>query len=391
MADVVRSKPVSPERFGYFMDHAVFSAARLYKELAEEIGPERLTRFHVDALSAILLHNSLFKFSISFYKDKAKRKQPLKADLHPLAYLLMICDELQCWDRTAYGRNSRTELQPMAATFDFSGNAISAVYHYDCEEQEKIDLFSVEYRRWEEGGEQGKPPRLKAYSDMAEKEQRFTTDIEKIVDTTIMPLSIVPDTCAADRSRKHTYLSSSNFLHLYDFAVAIHGRNEPPETAAEDLERKFQSLSLEYQLSVINRAKSFSRDLDAIGCFFTDRPVDYEMVTAFKPEQVAVFAPMEHERWIREHSEMGWQYGDDYESVPMEAYMPFGDEKEARRALREQMRRHKLMLSGELTSERIRAHYFTLHKEDREKDWKPFNSMLYLLKKFDGLRIYQLS
>jgi hypothetical protein len=206
-----------------------------------------------------------------------------------------------------------------------------------------------------------------------------------------MPLSIVPDTCAADRSRKHTYLSSSNFLHLYDFAVAIHGRNEPPETAAEDLERKFQSLSLEYQLSVINRAKSFSRDLDAIGCFFTDRPVDYEMVTAFKPEQVAVFAPMEHERWIREHSEMGWQYGDDYESVPLGTIMPFGDEKEARRALREQMRRHKLMLSGELTSERIRAHYFTLHKEDREKDWKPFNSMLYLLKKFDGLRIYQLS
>ena len=84
MADVLRSKPVSPERFGYFMDHAVFSAARLYKELAEEIGPQRLTRLHVDALSAIILHNSLFKFSISFYKDKAKRKQPLKADLHPL-------------------------------------------------------------------------------------------------------------------------------------------------------------------------------------------------------------------------------------------------------------------------------------------------------------------
>ena len=100
------------------------------------------------------------QFSISFYKDKAKRKQPLKADLHPLAYLLMICDELQCWDRTAYGRNSRTELQPMAVTFDFSGNAISAVYHYDREEQEKIDLFSEEYRRWEEGGDQGKPPRL---------------------------------------------------------------------------------------------------------------------------------------------------------------------------------------------------------------------------------------
>ena len=390
MADIVRSKPVSPERFGYFMDHAVFSAARLFKELLEEIGPERLTRLHVDALSAILLHNSLFKFSISFYKDKAKRKQPLKADLHPLAYLLMMCDELQCWDRTAYGRNSRTELHPMAAEFDFSDNAISAVYYYDREEQEKIDLFKAKYRRWEEEGEQGKPPRLKAYSDMAEKEQRFTTDIEKIVDTSIMPLHIVPDTCATDRSRKHTYLSSSNFLHLYDFAVAIHGRNEPPETTPEELERKFQSLSLEYQLSVINRAKSFSRDLDAIGCFYTDRPVDYEMVTAFNAAQVAVFAPLEHERWIREHAAMGWQYGDMYESIPLDASASEGKEREERRALREQMRRHKLMLSGELTSERIRTHYFSLQNEDREKDWKPFNSMLYLLKKYDGLRIYKL-
>ena len=185
--------------------------------------------------------------------------------------------------------------------------------------------------------------------------------------------------------------ASSNFLHLYDFAVAIHGRNEPPETTPEELERKFQSLSLEYQLSVINGAKSFSRDLDAIGCFFTDRPVDYEMVTAFKPEQVAVFAPMEHERWLREHSSMGWQAGDIYESVPLKSSAPFENEKMARRAIREQMRRHKLMLSGELTPERIRAHYFSLHEEDRETDWKPFNSMLYLLKKFDALRIYKLS
>ena len=47
---------------------------------------------------------------------------------------------------------------------------------------------------------------------------------------------------------------------------------------------------------------------------------------------------------------------------------------------------NKLMLSGELTSERIRTHYFSLHKEDREKDWKPFNSMLYLLLQNLGLR-----
>ena len=38
----------------------------------------------------------------------------------------------------------------------------------------------------------------------------------------------------------------------------------------------------------------------------------------------------------------------------------------------------------------IHEHYLGLSEEDQGKDWKPFNSMLKLLKKFDGIRIYKL-
>ncbi len=385
LLDVLDRKPVEPNRFGYFMDHAFFSASRLYRELEENLGAEKIGPMHVDALSAIVLHNSLYKFSIAFYKDRDKCKAPLKAELHPLAWLLMLCDELQCWDRTAYGRNSRTELHPMAVRFDFSGGAVRAVYYYDQEEQEKIDAFREKYAAWEAGGENGKPPRLKAYSDMAEKEQRFTADIEKIVDTASCPLQIRPDVCRADRRSKHTYLSSSSFLHLYDFAVALHGRNMPPDTAAEQLEARFVSQSLEYQLSGINRAKYFSRYFNTLGCFYTDRPVDYEMVTSFTPEQALQIAPLEHERWVREHRAMGWRCGTAYQTLPL---VP--DDRPARRALREQLRCHKLAMDGDPTDEQIREHFFSLPDEDQDKDWKPFNSMLKLLKKFDGLRIYKL-
>ena len=387
---VIDSKPVSPERFGLFMDHAFFSAVRLYRELAEELGPEKLTAMHMDAMSAILLHNSLFKFSVGYYKDPVKRKAPLRAELHPLAWMLMLCDELQCWDRTAYGRNSRTELHPMGARFDFSGGGIAAEYYYDRAEHEKIDAFRREYRAWENGGEVGDPPRLKAFSDMAEKEQRFTADIRKIVDLTDTPLSAVPGMREVDRSSKHTYLSNSNFLHLYDFAVAIHARNVPPETTPEEMEKKFEQLSLEYQLSVINRAKHFSRYLDAVDCFYTDKPVDYEMVTEFTLSQAAVFAPLEHERWIREHAVMGWMPGDEYETLPLPPMDSAEAEKAARRALREQLRRHKLAMDPDVSEEEIREHFFALPLSEQEKDWKPFNSMLGLLKKFDGLRIYRL-
>ena len=394
----IHDKPISPETFGYFMDHAYFSSARLYHEMENSLGTDCLGDKHLDALTAILLHNSLYKFAISFYKsdDEKKRKAPLPMDIHPLAFLLMLCDELQCWDRTAYGRNSRTELHPMAASFDFADNSIRAEYYYDQEEQEKIDDFKVEYKKWEDGGEVGNAPRLKAYSDMAEKEQRFTVDIEKIVDTTDIPLTVVPDTCAVDRTSKHTYLSASNFLHLYDFAVALNGRyshqGEEKETPTEVLEKEFEDLSLEYQLSNINQAKSFARYLDALGCFYTDRPVDYDMITEFNEEQTSVFAPMEHERWIREHIAMAWEYGTLYENVDLPSgYIErWGSEDAARKTLREQFRMHKLTMNGNPSLKEVTVHYNQLPPSEQGKDYEPFNSMLKLIKKFDGLRIYKL-
>ena len=388
LLDILNRKPTEHNHFGYFMDHAFFSASRLYRELAEELGAENLNAMHVDVLSAILLHNSLYKFSIAFYKDREKRKAPLKAELHPLAWLLMLCDELQCWDRTAYGRNSRTELHPMAVDFDFSGSAIAAVYYYDQAEQKKIDDFRARYRAWEASGELGKPPRLKAYSDMAEKEQRFTADIEKIVDTSFIPLSVKPSMRKVDRKSKHTYLSGSNFLHFFDFAVALHARNMPGEPSREEMEEKFNASSLEYRLSTMGRTRHFAAYLNAIGCFYTDRPVDFEMVSHFGIKDAAIFAPMEHERWVREHQTMGWRYGRDYETLPLD--VPAEEEKAARAALREQLRCHKLCMDGRLTHDEIRAHYQRLPHSYQDKDWKPFNRLLELLKKFDGLRIYRL-
>ena len=387
LLDVLDRKPSEPNRFGYFMDHAFFSAARLYRELARTT-PRGVTKMHVDALSAIVLHNSLFKFSIAFYKDKEKRKPPLKASLHPLAWMLMLCDELQCWDRTAYGRSSRTELHPMAAEFDFSGGTIRARYDYDAAESGKIDAFNQAREIWLRDPAGKKPPRLKAYSDMAGDPPDFTSDIERIVDTSFAPLAVRPNLRKPNRRSKRTYLSGSNFLHLYDFAVALHARNMPENTGVEAMEEKFASLSLEYQLSTINRARHFSRYLDAIGCFYTDKPVGYEPVTRFGPKDAAVFAPMEHERWVLEHQAMGWRYGTAYETLPLN--VPKEAEKAARAALREQLRCHKLMMDGTLTHDEIRAHYQRLDKADQDKDWKLFNRLLILLKKFDGLRIYRL-
>ena len=402
----IHEKPIYPETFGLYMDHAYFSAIRLYHEIVkdpfdpEKIKPEIFRQEHLDALTAIMLHNSLYKFAIAFYKDKNinKRKAPLPMEIHPLAFLLMLCDELQCWDRTAYGRNSRTELHPMSVDFDFSNNSIRAVYHFDREEHKKIEEYESLYAAWEAAGKpKDEEPRLKDYSDMAAPEKRFSGDIERIVDTSQIPLNVTQDLQVVDHSSKHTFLSTSNFLHLYDFAVSLNGRYQYKENEKDYtdkwLEAIFEDLSLEYQLSNINQAKSFGKYLNALGCFFTDKPVDYDMITQFSPEQTEIIAPMEHERWIREHIAMGWIYGDTYETLTPESrtFADKDEEKRFRSALREQFRMHKLTIDGDPTEAEIREHFETLSDDDKGKDAEPFNRMLELIKQFDGLRIYQLN
>ena len=68
------------------------------------------------------------------------------------------------------------------------------------------------------------------------------------------------------------------------------------------------------------------------------------------------------------------------------------DEKEYREMLCEQMRCHELAMSGDdITSEEIYRRYDELPDVYKDKDNLPFNSMLQLVRKFDGLRIYQFS
>ena len=180
---------------------------------------------------------------------------------------------------------------------------------------------------------------------------------------------------------------------MHDFAVVLNARyaheEDVDEVERSTMEKEFQTLSLEYKLANINQVKSFSKYLNAIHCFYTDRQVDFDMVEEFSPEEIECIAPLEHERWVREHQSMGWSCNDFYEHVPV----PQGiDEKKYRTALREQTRCHAMAMDGELTKENILRHYQEfLPESEKEKDFQPFNCMLRLIRRFDGLRIYRFA
>lgn len=399
MLGALLRKPTHPESFGHYMDHAYFSATLLFNKLFGDLKLE-ITKPRIDALTAILLHNSLYKFSIARYKD-AEHNIPLRAKLHPIAYLLMLCDELQCWDRIAYGRNSRRELHPFGCRFDFSGGVVDACYLFDEEQQAGMSAFEEDYAAWSQHGKKEVKPKLKAFSDLYAPEGgvcAFQKDIARIVDSEDVPIRIRYETARAAHQKNPAYLSESSYIHLYSFALVLNGvwgsvdewraqkaagQEERYVSNAENQARfwrEFDRLSLEYKLSNINQAKSFAKYMDAINCIFTDKDVDLDMVRRFTPEELLKIGPMEHRRWLQEHLDMGWSYGE------------FG----GRDPRRELVRQHMDMIPGldpavcEISAAQAEENYLRIGKAEQEKDTEPMECMLAMLRVFDGLRIYRL-
>lgn len=363
--DVMDLKPVSPDAFGGFMDHAVFSGVILYKQLVEVLGVTALNKDYIDSISAIVLHNSMFKFSV-------RNGKPLPMKTHPLAYMLMLCDELQCWDRTSYGRNSRQQLHPMWFDMTFEGEKIKAIYFYDDKYEAKKDTCT------------GTCTKMRKDVEGYSKDVKFIHDIEEIIELNIegsIELEMDVQFESVKKLRKlNTYLSSSNFIHLYNFAVLVHGRRKKvkdPNVTFEELEKYFNESTLEYQLSVIWRTRNYGKYLDAVGLFYTDKPVIYEMVDKEDVDDKieVVMGEMEHLRWNEDKLSLGWCYGNAYADKCVGKDGKLEDDK----ALRERTRTHKDIVE-----------YEELDEEAKDKDKEPLREMLPLLAQMDGIRIYKI-
>jgi hypothetical protein len=267
----------------------------------------------------------------------------------------------------------------MGCDFRFLEREIQAVYLYDEAESEKVNHFEEEYEAWDKTDKESEP-NLKAYSGMVHNNE-FLGDIQKIVQMSKDTLNLTVEVkfVPADHKGKKIYLSDSNFIHLYNFAVALNARyshagHEDEPEIREIMEKEFDALSLEYKLSNIGQAKAFAKYLNIIHCVFTDKPVDMPLVEKFSDADLDKIGPLEHERWLREHSDMGWKFADNYEDKNQ----------------RERRRVHKLMLDGEITAESALEHYDHLPAEEQDKDTAPMNSMLKLIRQYDGLRIYRM-
>lgn len=372
-----------------YMDHAYFSGlimAKTYLNRHREIDRyEKMPQAVLDAFCAILLHNSLFKFTMRSFLHT---QEPLHlSDGQPLCYLLMLCDELQCWDRASYGQNSRSGIYAFDFDLMFSAEGMRWVYYFDQCYETKV-LAAKSYQDMLYHGYKKKSGAVR------NNRSKFVDDIDEIICLRDIVPAFEPNVNAPDTSdivevriekkRKRTglYLSESNYLNLYIFALALNGRYAGAKTA-EEMKIAFEdNLSLEYKLSNIAQAKGFAAQLESIGCFYTDRAVDYTPVTDFKTlileagheNDLMKIAVAEHERWCVEKRAMGWDYG----MAHVGALQLSDGRRKNDGAKRERTRLHHDLVD-----------YSRLEAEERFKDSAPMEQMLNLVREYDGLTIYR--
>lgn len=325
-----------------FMDHGYFSAVLFMRKLLQTENFE-LDEMTLDAVMAMLLHNSFYKRTYKFeIKGKDYKQMPLKEQ--PLAYLLMLCDELQCWDRIPYGENSKKQELAWDMDLEVSDERIKATYYF----------------------EKGEGKDTKKIDGLYEDITQNVVNLSELV-----PSFEIANEIKIRDKKVYDHLSGGKFIDLRKIAESINesycadfdGPEYEDKTKIDHMVQSFGKLTLEYKLSNVEQAKYYVRHLDSIGCFFSDKQLDYEEVKSFTEEEKEYLAEKEHIRWVNEKVEMGWKYGTGYKN----------------KAERERQRIHKDIIP-----------YCDLPKSEQDKDYRPIDRMIDKLSVY-GIKVYRLN
>lgn len=276
---------------GGFVDHGFYSALILlkwYGYLAQRSGAGTGLLFGpvLSAAGAILLHN--------WYKN-GLQKPPfslglLEPERHPLAFLLILCDELQEWNRQAYGVLDRQRVLAADSEVDFSGDLLSV--HYITYEGTLADDFGTK------------------------KEEMFSRllDLRAVFPRGIrVTCTTKAEAYAAGIRRRDAGLAPRPLLeNLERLAKMIHAdynKKQLERHPDKPLEHPgWESLPDTLKYSNIRQARAMFDKLTACG-YAAGEPGLPGEIGDFTPEQAERLARDEHDSWVAERKENGWRYG----------------------------------------------------------------------------------
>lgn len=284
-----------------FIDHGYFSSIIVLKWYGSLI---QLNNFNpkyfywpvLDSATAILLHN--------YFKNVIRKgdynHEPMKAIENPIAYLLILCDEAQEWNRVARGIKTKKRVLAQSVNFSISDDYLALSY------TSKSPMF--------EGFVQD---RIDTFYNLLDINSLFNKglSVDTIASSTINEL-------IENKQTNRPHLDSVERL-----AIAIHMNYNEKRLKDFPLEElkypNFSDLPDDMKYSNIRQALGIYDKLDIIGCEL--KPIDSKAYT-LSNDEIEFLAEIEHEDWIKERIESGWTLGDkDVENKKSPYLIPYNE------------------------------------------------------------------
>lgn len=273
-----------------FIDHGYYSAIIILKwyGYAMQMSGERPERFFwpvLDSATAILLHN---------YYRNALQKPPfslgaMRPEANPIAYLLILCDELQEWNREAHGILTRTFTLADNVHLSLKKNYLSAT-------------FVTKHGRLPAGFCAEKKELLERMLDL---DALFGTGFDIDAESLDSFVKLKPQL---------QELSARPLLKdLEMLAIAIHARYNEKQLADHPerplLYPDFSTLPDDLKYSNLRQAQNMVERLEQAG-FRLGPKGGPNPVKQFSPELIEAMSEWEHEAWMQERLSRGWTLGE---------------------------------------------------------------------------------
>ena len=307
-----------------FIDHGFFSAILVmnsYGYLIQKFAKKHDFFFYpiVDSATAILLHN--------YYRNVLQKNPFNLPALHPLqspiAFLLILCDELQEWNRQPFGikDKKRSHVNDLKLMIDDSNMEVDYIV---------------------KSGSMGL-----GFSEDKEELINHVLSIHSIFDRNFLIYTNVQkdDSIMREIVKSEIPAPSTLLRNVEKLALEIHkqyietatkeynekkDKGEIDDDAERDFKEKtkpFDQLSSHLKLANIRQARSIPKKLNMIGCELADLSDKREEITKFSEEEVIDLAIYEHDEWCEEKIGQGWTYGEvrDDDNLIHDCLVPWDD------------------------------------------------------------------
>ncbi|MEE1336935.1 RyR domain-containing protein [Methanobrevibacter sp.] len=288
-----------------FIDHGFFSAILVlnsYGYLIQKYAKNHDFFFYpiVDSATAILLHN--------YYRNVLKKEPFNLPAMHPiqnpLAYLLILCDELQEWNRQPFGIKDKARSHV---------NDLNII----------IDDTRLEVDYIVKSGSMGL-----GFSEDKEELLKNVLSIPSIFERGLLVFTKVDHDNNIMREIVKSEIQAPNTLlrNVEKLALQIHQQyietttaqynKEVAENALTDETKNkfegltdFDGLSSHLKLANIRQARSIPKKLQMIGCELANENDARKAISKFSEQEIIDLAIIEHDDWCEEKISQGWTYG----------------------------------------------------------------------------------